>query len=126
MRLKPAITLHRCADCVYWEPALTYFGEPTGQGGCRFSMARNRKGDLVRECDNFSPNSATQINLGYKRIFIITEEELNAVEDVFFCTLKEQDYARIYPLLLSVWQKLCPSEHEERYTKRVAAKLRRD
>ena len=113
MRMKPVNTRHRCADCVYWKPALTYFGDPTGQGGCKFSVARNRKGDLVRECNNFSPNSETQINLGYKRIFIITEEELNAVEDALFCDLDEQNYAHVYPLLLSVWQKLCPSEHEE-------------
>jgi len=51
--LKPAITLHECADCAYWEPALTYFGEPTGQGGCRFTPARNRKGDKLRKCDKY-------------------------------------------------------------------------
>ncbi len=45
--------LHRCADCSYWEPALTYFGEPTGQGGCRFAPARNRKGDKLRECGEY-------------------------------------------------------------------------
>ena len=48
---KSAVNLHRCADCAFWQPALTYFGEPTGQGGCRFSVARNRKGDKLRECD---------------------------------------------------------------------------
>ena len=53
MRLKPGLELHRCVDYAYWEPALTYFGEPTGQGGCRFSVARNRKGDLLRECDRY-------------------------------------------------------------------------
>ena len=102
------------------------FGEPTGQGGCPFSVATNRKGDLVRECDDFSPSSRVHLNPGYERVFIISEEELNAVEDTFFCDLGGQDYARIYPLLLSVWQKLCPSEHEEQYTKRVATKLRRE
>jgi hypothetical protein len=34
---------------------LTYFGEPTGQGGCQFSVARNRKGDKLRECSRFQP-----------------------------------------------------------------------
>jgi len=53
VRLKPGITLHQCADCAYWEPALTYFGEPTGQGGCRFATARNRKDDKLRECDKY-------------------------------------------------------------------------
>jgi hypothetical protein len=53
VRLKPGSDLHQCAQCAYWEPALTYFGEPTGQGGCRFSAARNRKGSLLRECDKY-------------------------------------------------------------------------
>jgi len=44
---------HRCIDCAFWQPALTYYGEPTGQGGCQFSVARNRKGDKLRECDHF-------------------------------------------------------------------------
>ena len=43
----------KCVNCEYWDPALTYFGEPTGQGGCRFSVARNRKGNKVRECDTY-------------------------------------------------------------------------
>ena len=53
MRLKPGLELHRCVDCAYWEPALTYFGEPTGQGGCQFSVARNKKGDKLRECEQY-------------------------------------------------------------------------
>jgi len=51
--LKPELELHRCVDCAYWKPSLTYFGEPTGQGGCRFTTARNRKGDTPRECDRY-------------------------------------------------------------------------
>ena len=51
MTSQVAVRLHRCADCYYWQPALTYFGEPTGQGGCRFSVARNRKGDKLRGCE---------------------------------------------------------------------------
>jgi len=50
---KPAANLHRCADCAFWQPTLNYFGEPTGQGGCRFSVARNRKGELLRECEKY-------------------------------------------------------------------------
>ena len=53
MWLRRGTKLHRCADCVYWEPALAYFGEPTGQGGCRFSVSRNRKGDKLRECATY-------------------------------------------------------------------------
>jgi len=53
VRLKPRLELHRCVDCAYWEPALTYFGEPTGQGGCQFSAARNRKGEKPRECNKY-------------------------------------------------------------------------
>lgn len=53
---KPAANLHHCADCTHWQPALTYFGEPTGQGGCRFSPARNRKGSLLRDCEKYCEN----------------------------------------------------------------------
>lgn len=51
--MKPPIKLHKCVDCVFWEPALTYFGAATGQGGCRFTLARNRKGDKPRECATY-------------------------------------------------------------------------
>ena len=61
MRLKPTITLHRCAHCAYWEPALTYFGEPTGQGGCRFTPARNRKGDKLRDCDKYQEDKKVEV-----------------------------------------------------------------
>jgi hypothetical protein len=37
VRLRLGLELHRCADCDYWEPALTCFGEPSGQGDSRFS-----------------------------------------------------------------------------------------
>jgi len=43
----------KCIDCAYWKPALTYFGEPTGRGGCQFTVARNRKGDKLRECAHY-------------------------------------------------------------------------
>lgn len=53
MTSEVAVRLHRCADCAFWQPAFTYFGEPTGQGGCQFSTARNRKGDKLRGCDMY-------------------------------------------------------------------------
>ena len=66
MRLKPGLELHRCADCAYWEPALTYFGEPTGQGGCRFTPARNRKGDKLRECDKYREGNKMEAGVEVK------------------------------------------------------------
>lgn len=45
--------LHPCDDCAHWKPCLNLFGEETGRGGCRFSMARNRKGEKLRECDMY-------------------------------------------------------------------------
>ena len=62
MRLKPGTMLHKCADCDYWEPALTYFGEPTGQGSCRFAPARNRRGDLLRECEKYREGEPVQMS----------------------------------------------------------------
>jgi hypothetical protein len=59
VRLKPTITLHRCVHCTYWEPALTYFGEPTGQGGCHFTVAKNRKGDKLRKCTHYREKQET-------------------------------------------------------------------
>lgn len=66
MRLKPGLELHRYADCAYWEPALTYFGEPTGQGGCRFTPARNRKGDKLRECDKYREGNKMEAEVEVK------------------------------------------------------------
>ena len=37
----------------------------------------------------------------------ITEKEMNAIEDVFFCDLAQEDYEEIRPLLLDVWEQLC-------------------
>jgi hypothetical protein len=61
VRLKPGLELHRCADCAHWEPALTYFGEPTGQGGCRFTAARNRKGARLRECEKYQEGKMVEV-----------------------------------------------------------------
>jgi hypothetical protein len=61
VRLKPGLELHRCADCAHWEPALTYFGEPTGQGGCCFSVAKNRKGDRLRECEKYQEGKMAEV-----------------------------------------------------------------
>ena len=46
--------LHRCADCIFWEPSLDWFGQPTGNGGCPFIRARNRKGERLRRCGSYS------------------------------------------------------------------------
>ena len=54
MWLKPGTILHKCMNCAFWEPALTCLGEPTGQGGCRFAPARNRRGAKLRECANYA------------------------------------------------------------------------
>jgi hypothetical protein len=61
--LRLGLELHRCVDCAYWEPALTYFGEPTGHGGCRFSVARNRKGDRLRECDKYQEGKKMEVEV---------------------------------------------------------------
>jgi hypothetical protein len=63
---KTAVGLHMCADCAYWKPALTYYGEPTGQGGCRFSVARNRKGDLLRECNRYEEARQMSADIVFK------------------------------------------------------------
>lgn len=63
MRLKPGLELHRCVDCAYWEPALTYFGEPTGQGGCRFVAAHNKKGDKLRECEKYQESKKMEVEV---------------------------------------------------------------
>lgn len=48
----------------------------------------------------------------YKRTIEITEEELNAVEHIFFCEVSEEEHKRIHPLLANVWEQLCPSQDE--------------
>jgi hypothetical protein len=63
VRLKTGLELHRCIDCAHWEPALTYFGDPTGQGGCRFTPARNRKGDRLRECEKYREGKKMEVEV---------------------------------------------------------------
>lgn len=58
--LEQKVDFHRCADCVYWKPALTYYGEPTGNGGCQFSTPKNRKGNKLRQCDRFQEAAITR------------------------------------------------------------------
>ena len=74
LRSAHAAVLHRCADCAYWEPALTYFGDPTGQGGCRFAPARNRKGDKLRECDTYEE--------GKKMVVEVKPQEVKELESL--------------------------------------------
>ena len=37
----------------------------------------------------------------------LSEREMNAIEDIFFCDLSEKQYKKIRPLLVRVWRKLC-------------------
>lgn len=46
----------------------------------------------------------------YKRTIEITEEELEAVEDIFFYEVSEEEHTRIWPLLVNVWEQLCPED----------------
>ena len=42
----------------------------------------------------------------------ITEEQMDAIEDNFFCELSEEEYKNIRPLLLDVWECLCDGVDE--------------
>jgi len=37
----------------------------------------------------------------------LSEKEMNAIEDNFFCELNREQYMKIRPLLRRVWRKLC-------------------
>ena len=37
----------------------------------------------------------------------LTEREMNAIEDRFFCELNRKQYMKIRPILGKVWKKLC-------------------
>jgi len=37
----------------------------------------------------------------------IDEEDMNAIEDVFFCKLTKREYEKIRPRLLKIWKELC-------------------
>jgi len=37
----------------------------------------------------------------------VTEKEMDAIEDVFFCELSEKEYKKVRPILLRFWGKLC-------------------
>ena len=63
MQLRLGTKLHKCADCAYWKPTLNYFGDPTGRGGCRFSVARNRKGDILRECTKYQELNKMEVEV---------------------------------------------------------------
>jgi len=42
----------------------------------------------------------------------IDEEDMNAIEDVFFCKLTNKEYKKIRPRLLKIWKKLCDQMEE--------------
>ena len=69
-------SLRRCIDCAFWQPALNYFGEPTGQGGCQFSAARNRKGELLRECEKYEEGKKMEAEVEVKPQEVKELEEL--------------------------------------------------
>jgi hypothetical protein len=37
----------------------------------------------------------------------LSEREMNAIEDIFFCENTETLYKKMRPLLVRVWKKLC-------------------
>ena len=37
----------------------------------------------------------------------LSEREMNAIEDAFFCNLTTEQYKKIRPLLVRVWKKFC-------------------
>lgn len=37
----------------------------------------------------------------------LSEREMNAIEDNFFCKLNREQYMKIKPLLRKAWRKLC-------------------
>jgi hypothetical protein len=99
-----AVRLHRCADCAYWEPALTYFGDPTGQGGCRFAPARNRKGDKLRECNEYKRSQQMNDDIVFK-----TEDSIwqNLADGTKTWDYRRYDMSddRIYRLCWGSWEK---------------------
>ena len=42
----------------------------------------------------------------------ITERQMYAIEDIFFCEMTEKEYEDMRPLLLEVWERLCWSIDE--------------
>ncbi|HDL02257.1 MAG TPA: hypothetical protein ENH20_00300 [Candidatus Pacearchaeota archaeon] len=52
--------------------------------------------------------------LKQKKIQItLSEKEIDAIEDQFFCKLTERQYKKIKPNLLNIWEKLCDAMDEE-------------
>lgn len=37
----------------------------------------------------------------------ISEREMNAIEDNFFCEMNKEQYTKIRPILGKIWRKLC-------------------
>ena len=38
---------------------------------------------------------------------VFTEKEMNAMEDVFFCAVLDEEYEKLRPLLADAWEKIC-------------------
>ncbi len=47
------------------------------------------------------------INKTRKITISLSEREMDAIEDNFFCELTREQYMKIKPLLRRVWRKLC-------------------
>ena len=101
---KLAVNLHRCADCAYWKPALTYYGEPTGQGGCRFSVAKNRKGDLLRECNRYEETRQMSADIVFKTEDSIWQSLADGTKTWDYRRYDMSD-DRIYALSFGSWEK---------------------
>ena len=52
----------------------------------------------------------------YKRVIEISDEELDAVEDAFFAENSKEEWKLMRPILLKVWENLCPPEKTKRGT----------
>jgi hypothetical protein len=44
----------------------------------------------------------------------INEKDMDAIEDVFFCEIPQEEYEEIRPLLLNVWRQLCEGMEKEK------------
>jgi hypothetical protein len=88
-------------------PTLNYFGQPTGHGGCRFTAARNRKGDKLRACNEYEEDSQMSDSIVFK-----TEDSLwqmlahgTKAWDARYHDISDD---RIYELSLGAWEKDMP------------------
>ena len=59
-----------------------------------------------RECEGL-------YNIRDKYIKIkLNHKDIEAIEDIFFCTNNEEEYRKIKPKLLKVWKQICDGEEK--------------